>query len=162
MKVLFLDIDGVLNSHQSIRMFFRQAGMPSSGAAIHFCPISSSNLQEIMARIPDLKIVVSSTWRIGNTLETMREELRSSGIDLNRVIGMTPVFRNLSRERGLEIQKWLDDHPEVSEFVIVDDDSDMLHLMPKLVQTDTRLGLMWDKAADILTRFGVKEEDQYL
>ena len=115
-----------------------------------------------MARIPDLKIVVSSTWRIGNTLETMREELRSSGIDLNRVIGMTPVFRNLSRERGLEIQKWLDDHPEVSEFVIVDDDSDMLHLMPKLVQTDTRLGLMWDKAADILTRFGVKEEDQYL
>lgn len=163
MKVLFLDIDGVLNSHQSIRANFRN-GMKGSGRDMPWCPIACSNLDEIMARIRDLNIVVSSSWRIGRTLYELKADLRGSGIDPHRIIGMTPVLRRIDAVRGDEIQRYMDDRvyrgwEKVTEFVIVDDNSDMGHLLPKLVQTDTRMGLMWDKAVEIMKRFGLGPMD---
>lgn len=166
MKVLFLDVDGVLNSHQSIRAIFRQTSKCGSGRDMPFCPISCSNLDEIMARIPDLQIVVSSTWRCGRTLDELKSDLLNTGIDQRRIIGMTPETYRLSggRARGHEIQEYLDDRVEkgldpVTQFVIVDDNSDMVHLMPHLVQTDGRMGLMWDKAVEIMKKFGLSERE---
>ena len=58
---------------------------------------------------------------------------------------MTP---KLHVRRGLEIQKWLDDNPQGENvvFVILDDDSDMEHLMDRLVQTDHEFGLTQEDA----------------
>lgn len=164
MKVLFLDIDGVLNSHQSIRAQFRRGGKCASGRDMPFCEISCSNLDEILARIPDLHIVVSSTWRIGRTLEELKKDLRGTGIAATRIIGMTPSGRMSYRARGNEIQEYMDDlvadgWEAVTQFVIVDDNSDMVHLADHLVQTDGRMGLMWDKAVEIMKRFGLSERE---
>lgn len=63
-------------------------------------------------------------------------------------------MRMSSQVRGHEIQEWLDDHPFVQRFVIVDDDGDMAHLMSKLVQTDFTDGLTKEKAGEIIRRFG--------
>lgn len=151
-KVLFLDIDGVLNSHQWTRVLVRQT---KPGGILDFCPISCSNLMEILARHPDLQIVISSTWRIGHrTLDTLREELKPTGLDMSRIVGMTPV---LDRYRGTEIKAYCDANgldPEVDTLIILDDNSDMKPLMHCLIQTDGRMGLMWDKAVKILIRLG--------
>jgi hypothetical protein len=48
--------------------------------------------------------------------------------------------------RGEEIQAWLTENPDVTQFVILDDDSDMAHLIDHLVQTDHKVGLT---AADV-------------
>ena len=47
-----------------------------------------------------------------------------------------------SEDRGHEIQTWRDRSPITSEsFVIIDDASEMAHLLPWLVRTDSELGL---------------------
>jgi hypothetical protein len=47
----------------------------------------------------------------------------------------------LAKERGHEIQAWMDEHGTPERFCIVDDGSDMAHLRHKLVQTDCYTGL---------------------
>jgi hypothetical protein len=63
------------------------------------------------------------------------------------VFGMTPDLTRKDGEtyipvpRGLEIQEWLDAHPEVERFVILDDECDMAHLEPFMVKTKFDCGL---------------------
>lgn len=125
MKVLFLDIDGVLNNFSS-RNFGEQ-----------FSPKSCACLKEVMDKVPDLKIVISSAWRL-HGLSYMQRVLHKNGIDGTRVIDVT------GREdgfRGHQIQCWLDRNPGVTNMVILDDESDMGALMPKLVKTRSFKGL---------------------
>lgn len=137
MKILFLDVDGVLNSHQSAtfwhsrrnqaewenNMYRDWPGTLKEYLAMEFCPIALSNVEELIRREPDLKIVVSSTWRLGETVETLRKIFSPSKLIADAIIDKTASF---SRMRGNEIQRWLDEHPEVTRYVILDDDSDML------------------------------------
>ena len=160
MKVLFLDFDGVLNSNQSAtfwhnkrdqskwesEMYQGWAGTLKEYVAMEFCPIALSNMEELMRRVPDLKIVVSSTWRIGETVESLKKILAPAPLVANAIISTTPVNKNRGA-RGLEIQAWLDKHPDVENFVIVDDDSDMEHLSESLVHTSSLHGFQF---ADIL------------
>lgn len=148
MKILFLDIDGVLNSSQWFKALYRTTG--KGGLIRDFCPLASSNLLSILQEVPDLSIVISSSWRRRNTLEQLREILSEYHVAPERVIGVTPI---LNTPRGLEIQAWLDEHPEVTQFVIVDDSADMEHLLPHLVRTQWIMGLMIDKAREIIRRF---------
>jgi hypothetical protein len=139
MKVLFLDIDGVMNNfHQ--RNFGEKLSEPSCDA-----------LNTITKRIPDLKIVISSAWRIWGT-EYMRELLEKNGIDgaSERVIDVTGDENGI---RGHQIQCWLDRNPGVTNMVILDDESDMGQLMNKLVKTNSFVGLTStdaDKAVAVL------------
>lgn len=149
MKVLFLDFDGVLNSHQSAHfwhnkrdqskweneMYSAWHGTLREYIAQEFCPIAMSNVEELIRRIPDLKIVVSSTWRLGETVESLRKILYPSKLIGDAIIGTTPRFGG--EARGHEIHDWLTKHPEVTKFVIVDDDDDMVHLSDRLVNTDS-------------------------
>ena len=135
MKVLFLDFDGVLNSEQS-RIFWQnirdQAAVEeqmktSSGGileqiAMEFCPIAISNMEELIRRTPDLKIVISSSWRAARTVEELKDLFKSKIIS-NAIIDKTESFSNV---RGEEIQKWLNEHPEFTNYVIVDDNRNML------------------------------------
>jgi hypothetical protein len=137
MKVLFLDFDGVLNSHQSAvfwhskrdqtkwetEMYSDWGGSLKEYIAHEFCPIALSNMDFLCSRNPDLKVVVSSTWRIGETVDSLKKILYPAKHVANAIIDVTPHF---SRHRGEEIQRWLDEHPEVTNYVIVDDDRDML------------------------------------
>jgi len=152
-KILFLDIDGVLNSAQSA-LYHRKAHgerMPE----FELCPIATSNLQYIFEQVPDLRIVVSSTWR-GWGIKRMKSILSDYKIRPGYVIDVTPWIETKDGKhvkRGIEIQTWLDRNKDmVTDFVIVDDDSDMEHLLPYLVQTDGYEGLMWRKAQEIIDK----------
>ena len=64
------------------------------------------------------------------------------GIPIELYIGNTPYFTD--EKRGIEIQNWIDNNwnNEIyNNFVILDDDSDMEHLMNHLVKTNNNLGL---------------------
>lgn len=164
MKVLFLDFDGVINSYQSSCFWhnkrdqqYWENGLYSSWQgtikeylAHEFCPIALSNLEELMREEPELKIVVSSTWRLGETIESLQKILHPAGLVANAIIGITPHFRWQKNkqelgeaQRGHEIQDWLDRHPDVTNFAIIDDDSDMAHLMSHLVKIDNQVGFQW-------------------
>jgi hypothetical protein len=150
MKVLFLDIDGVLNSEQFYRALYRQVNVAL--ALTDFCPIACSNLMEILVEAPEVKIVVSSSWRIGTELSELRQILWANAkVPENRVIDKTPLLSDWGGPRGFEIQAWLDKHPEVTKFVILDDTDDMEHLKPFLVLTDLKHGLQLRDSEKVLS-----------
>ncbi len=125
MKVLFLDIDGVLNN-------FHQRNFGTT-----FSKPACDNLSDILAKVPDLKIVISSAWRTWG-LKYMQDTLKQNGIDGSRAVGVTGKENGC---RGYQIQCWLDRNPGVTHMAIVDDESDMDKLMNKLVKTNSFVGL---------------------
>lgn len=124
MKVVFLDIDGVLNNFKD-----RNFGTKLSA-------ISCKNLNSLLDKNPDLKIVISSSWR-SNGLEFMKKMLSENGIDEKKVVDVTGNERG---NRGHQIQCWLDGNAEVTKFVILDDNSDMGNLLSHLVKTNSFIG----------------------
>jgi len=154
MKVLFLDFDGVLNSTQEVIYHGRLEKKDGNSRYYDFCPIACSNVQYILEEVLDLKIVISSTWRLGNTLERLREILQNNGIDSSRVIGVTPEHdenTSPSRVRGDQIKAWLSLHPEVTQYAIIDDDNDMLiSQRPFFFRTDRHHGLQWKSTKAII------------
>lgn len=131
MKVLFCDIDGVLNLWPN----------PSRSGVFH--KPSCINLEYLLAKVPDLKIVISSAWRKLHTLEELKEIFKSNGVDPRRIIDITgdEQSSDSNDHRGFQIESWLKRHPKVKSFAIVDDESDMGSLKNKLVKTDRYVGL---------------------
>jgi hypothetical protein len=127
MKVIFLDIDGVLNVIPQ--------GRDEFGSLFH--KEFMDNLKWIIDET-NAKIVISSSWR-HDGLKTLQEMWKKRGI-AGEVIDVTPTYSskyysepNYSNlpfrerlERGFEIQDWLASHNDVDKFVIIDDDDDML------------------------------------
>lgn len=137
-NIIFLDIDGVLNSR---RHLLTLVGKSSTLDVMD--PEAVSRLNQITAATKAM-LVISSTWRIpylisGNMVK-LRLDMLMKGIKAP-IIGMTP---DSSGTRGSQIQSWLDtnmkDHP--CSFIILDDDSDMGHLTDRLVKTTFEDGLM--------------------
>ena len=86
----------------------------------------------------DLKIVISSVWRRHFNLEEWSRALMELGFHNLKVIGITETRHSL---RGHEIQDWLDKYG-ADDFVIIDDDSDMLPEQSKhFFQTDSYSGI---------------------
>lgn len=125
MKVLFLDFDGVLNNYKD-----RNFGED-------FSKSSCKNLNSLLKKCPELKIVISSSWRY-HGMEYCIGVLEKNGVDASSVIDVTGKEHGI---RGNQIQAWLDRHTEVTAFVIVDDNSDMGELTHKLVKTNGFVGL---------------------
>ena len=66
-------------------------------------------------------IVVTSTWRLDNNY---KECLINGGLRKGiEVLGRTPRFSD--QPRGTEIKAYLEEHPEIQYYVIVDDEADM-------------------------------------
>lgn len=131
MKVVFLDLDGVLNSEGSFlyedrrRKQFKEQGLKGP---VHrtLCNVCTSNFQMVLDTYPEVKVVISSSWRIKFSLDWLKEKVASYGIDSSRVIDMTPNLftTTLNDNRGMEIAQWLSEHPEVKHYIIIDDDDD--------------------------------------
>ena len=128
MKIIFLDVDGVLNSFQDRYSFDLETDY-------HF-----ELLQKIVQET-GAKIVLSSSWRIGlarHGESVLIDRLKEFGMN---IISCTPVLNGCCR--GDEIRKWLDDTEEdVERFVILDDESDMAEFKEThLIKTDSMVGL---------------------
>ena len=140
MNVIFLDFDGVVNTpvwdtiDREFKMNMPYHGFVNNRDAVEWI--------EAFCQIYDFNVVVSSDWRLN---KNWRECLLCGGfMDSERVIDRTPHFPPTSEKygRGHEIQTWLDEHPEVKNFLIVDDDiSEMLPEHKKhIIHTDEEIG----------------------
>lgn len=141
MKILFLDIDGVLNSVAFTKTIVRRS-LIADPATID--PQAVALLQNFLNQYSDLKIVISSTWRKAHTLSELKNILLHSGLNSDLIIEYTPVVHNAPR--GAEIKQWLQTQNFKSNFpvtgiAILDDDTDMAELSPFLVQTNVEVGL---------------------
>lgn len=150
MKLVFLDMDGVLNSHQSSHYFWwkkhnRKTFMNSWD---QLCPIACSNLSELLEKDPEIKVVISSTWRRFHELPEWDLNMADKcPAIVGRIIGKTPrLFRTISESapRGWEIHNWLVTNGHVSTpFVVLDDDRDMDKVESKFIHIDGHLGLTY-------------------
>lgn len=138
MKVIFLDIDGVLN-HENHYKWLMETDEPTPLQRVYpyseFNPRSCKILNRIIDET-DAKIVLSSSWRLDG-ITRMNNLFKYFG--LPRIYDITPSLceRFGSLCRGKEIDKWLNEHPEVTKYVILDDDSDMEeHQLPFFIKTD--------------------------
>eukprot|EP00929_Paragymnodinium_shiwhaense_P105699 TRINITY_DN70760_c0_g1_i1.p1 TRINITY_DN70760_c0_g1~~TRINITY_DN70760_c0_g1_i1.p1 ORF type:complete len:162 (-),score=23.28 TRINITY_DN70760_c0_g1_i1:450-935(-) len=140
MRVVFLDIDGVLNQTRG---------------ATHI------RLDEAKVRLfrqfvyrADVKIVLSTFWRaFGDYLGYILERY---GISSSLIIGRTPgkghfdgtAFDDAVYEsRSEEIIAWLIEHPEVTNFVILDD------------RDSAGRGVLAEHFVHVTTEFGLSEDD---
>jgi len=144
-KIIFLDIDGVLNCSEGLSKMYKSKGASLKSKSI--CPDNILNFQTLLDREPDAKIVISSTWRIGFKHgihnQNISGETWSSLLGeqiADRIIGMTHRSKR-SKERGVEIDEWVKENDECCSFVIIDDDSDMLDSqLPNFIHTSWARG----------------------
>jgi hypothetical protein len=122
MRVIFLDIDGVLNC-------------ASTRNPRKLPYVVDRKLLKRFIRLVErtrAKVVLSSTWRYD---PAGLFSARHWGIPFIDVIPDMP-----GKPRCVEIKAWLKRHPDVARFAIVDDDDDELDELP-LFQPSSRTGI---------------------
>ena len=122
MKVIFLDIDGVLNCSKT----HNPRNLPYV-----IDPKLLTRFERLLERT-GAKVVLSSTWRYdpAGLFSAKRQ-----GIPF---IGVTPDMPHKPRRK--EILAWLKGHPKVARYVVIDDDDDGLDDLP-LFQPSASTGL---------------------
>jgi len=141
MNIVFLDIDGVLNN------------LASSAMGVSLINEKAMLVARLCSQTK-ASVVVSSSWKILYNLKTLQEMLWRVGVSGVDILDVTPNIHDIGTVRGDEIKAWLNQHPNVENYVILDDNSDMLEeQLPHFVQTDHHFGLTWtevDRAEEIL------------
>ena len=142
--VVFLDVDGVLNSIHTIRV-----------TANNYTFVDEKHILRLKRILDETGavVVLSSDWKDGmvdpetrSDLEELRDELLRYGIEITDYTPDDTLFRC----RGTEIEMWLQSHPEVSRFVILDDRADIDPNKDRWVQTYYTEGLTDENADDAI------------
>lgn len=115
MKVVFLDIDDVLCSLKSSAA---TGGYPHDFRDLYRFDQHALALLRKLCHLGDVRIVISSTWRLHFTASEI-----AAGLHLP-VTDCTPHLPN--QPRGAEIAQWLSENPNVTHWAILDDSTDML------------------------------------
>ena len=139
MKVVFLDVDGVLNTEDSLGESENDSDFIFDSHGVS--PLERRCLTNLIKIIlaTDAKIVVTSTWRMFpdmmqfltrtidqfymNAVSQLKSKQTKTKTNNSVIIGSTidagaPPFGG---GRGQEVRKWLESHPECDRFVVIDD-----------------------------------------
>jgi len=134
MKIIFLDIDGVLNSEIYYRSVDRTAKDWS-----RFDPTTVDLIKKLVNEF-FAQIVISSTWRFG-AVQLLNSELKKSGL-IKYLYKDWKTPQGYPPSKGKEIKEWLDQHTNISEYVIIDDDESILEEQKsRFVKTDLMNGM---------------------
>lgn len=118
MKVLFLDIDGVCNSAEYAKRKYEERGYGGLMGIDHQLALKVRRIVEQTG----CKVVLSSTWRLW---ESSRAEVRRDVCDfIDCTIDLQRGSKRGIVPRGDEVREWLSRHPQVTQYAILDDDSD--------------------------------------
>lgn len=123
MIIVFLDIDGVMNSTDWYLEKHRAGIKPSIADEDNIDPHCIQVLNMFHEQYPDLCIVLTSTRRHNMSLSAWRQVLSDLGCTLP-ILDKTPHIDILNR--GAEVKKWLSDHDmkDFKRYVIIDDEND--------------------------------------
>lgn len=148
-KLLFLDIDGVLNPNTNI-WYRKKKGEPTSSYYIKLPGDKIYRLKKIID-ITGADIVITSSWRIGYrrgimepspSMINLSNQLANYGLHIS---GCTPL--HYDRHRGNEISHYLNnfykENKYIPKYIIIDDN--ISDIVPDhrghIIQTTTLLGL---------------------
>ena len=151
MKVIFLDFDGVITTEKSKW----KLDLDKMKLVKEICDKTGS------------KIVISSSWRTNNLESTIKYITDTSNYFVGEhpflmpelVVGITGrmFYQNYSFPRGVEVMCYQYDHPEIDNYVILDDDNDFLiSQKDNYIRTDAYNGINEEdvkKAIEILNRY---------
>lgn len=112
MKVIFLDVDGVLNSDSYIE---KQLNNPNKGIESEI-DVATIKLLKKAIDATNARIVLASSWRRVRKCEALEKLFMQYGILLKE---KTPYIHG---ERGLEIKQYLKEHENIDQYLILDDD----------------------------------------
>lgn len=157
--VIFLDIDGVLYNKPDQDAVYKKVAelypdavkcynndICSEAAAHFFDKESLKNLDNLISEIEktaQVSIVISSSWREGQSVERLKKALFGIHNFSKYIIDKTPekieekewVTYCCSKKhadkyswqcRAVEIQFWLKQNPKISNYVVIDDNDDHL------------------------------------
>ena len=122
-------------------------------------------LREIVERTGAM-LVMSSSWRYGATrncawyemigYNELQEEFKRLRCPL--WIDITPCMPGVKRQK--EIFAWLAVHPEVDEFIIIDDvGEELTWYWDRLVLTDPKVGLNKERMEQAIKMLGEKSDE---
>jgi len=140
MQVIFLDIDGVLNYNDYFNNNYQ-------GIDKYIDRKKLLLIKKIIYKT-NCKIVFTSSWRYSLLFSTIEKSLIKEGI----IFDKTPYINN---DRGIEIKEYLKIHPNIKDFIIIDDDifsSYDKYLLSKLVKTNIKEGLTEKYSKDIIKK----------
>jgi len=149
MRVIFLDIDGVLNSQRYFEEALDATG-PLSFGEEQLDP-EAVGLLDGLVKSADADVIISSSWRHIWGYEEIAQFLKNRGMkNWKRVTGQTEVADG--EHRGNEIQAWLDlererqvvepDRVSVQAYVILDDNDQFTSTQrPFFIHTNSMVGL---------------------
>lgn len=165
MNLIFLDIDGVLNMYgSSSRTFMKPYGQ-------HIERHLVDRLNYICKNVKDLKIVISSSWRVD--MEDLQKQLEEQGFKYWKlVIDKTPFAYSGKQKpdktyeiklqfRGQQIKKWLSSNKlDINKYLVIDDETTdicgtMCRLIPKkyVIKIDGNEGMLHKDAIKIINYF---------
>ncbi|UQV45036.1 hypothetical protein KIV45_25460 [Janthinobacterium lividum] len=147
--ILFLDFDGVLHP------------FPMTSTSSHFS--ATPSLWTILEKIPEISVVITSTWREQFSLAQLVELLKGHGGEhfSNRFIGVTPIMESTTDYvpgiRQQEIESWLVENEVTDEpYIILDDIEEYFDsTCPNLYLVDGVSGLTGHDAAMIPIWLGI-------
>ena len=92
-RYLFLDIDGVLNTMRYSDYLTEHDKDDTDEDGALFDPEAVANLETIIKNVPDVKIIISSTWRFKGLDESTMGETATSrkDIQLHTWIGICTI-----------------------------------------------------------------------
>lgn len=150
MKVIFVDVDGVLNSDDFI----------DSVKGSQDIDIKTIRLLKNAVNETGAKIVMDTSFRYTKSFLKVQEMLLQNGILFDK----TPFIDN---ERGKEIKQYLAEHKYIEDYILLDDvifpdfDDELLEHLIKMDDTNSRgigKGLQEKDVEEIIRRFGRKKD----
>ena len=138
MKVLFLDIDGVVNKQENYDRSKNMGPYPIDS----YCAFLVGRIQLQTG----CEVVLSSSWRIHP------EGVQNVSKRVVRLLDRTPF---LSGIRGDEVQAWLDKYPEFDKYAILDDEMDFyVYQAPNFFKTTFQDGLTDEITEAVINHLG--------
>lgn len=152
MKIIFLDIDGVLNSARYDK---------NKSEADSNIDVSRLGLVKALIDRAGANVVLSSSWRCH--WDPLGKETNETGRELEEIFNQHGIklfdkTPSLGGNRSKEIRAWLSHREDIDSFVIIDDIKfGWGDLEDYVVKTDYRIGnaleqVHIDKAIEILTK----------
>lgn len=155
MRPLFIDIDGVFNTPMT---WFVNDGKTPFIKNYNHKSFDQTSLKAIQkaCKILNLTPVLSSTWGYNISPQELCQLGATMGLTFHSVID-----DDLRTSRSAMIEKWLNEHPEVTKYAILDDEDGFYtgtNMYSKLVHIDECKGITFN---DIIKLFNIFDCDLF-
>lgn len=181
-RVIFLDIDGVVVNSKTLyapklekqarynELIHQLDGYPEQTRELwkehlvrdlYYLNTEVIEIINTICEEPDVVFVISSAWRILNSLESLQWMFKKRGFK-GKIVDVTPRSHEVTSEikgrvtRAHEIRQWLDQNPYVTDYAILDDDaSDLTLLKDHLIHIDREVGVTKEDMDRVRLRLGL-------